>query len=116
MDSMRTGEKAERRGLEALQLRASVHSTRYAAQLTAHPDAIEIPDDQFERGLVRVCVRDGRAVGFAVLLPPVDRVCELDAIFVEPDAMGSGIGRRLIEDAARCDRRQQQCDGRHSAA
>jgi GNAT superfamily N-acetyltransferase len=90
---------AERRALEELQFRASIHSTRYADVLRAHPDAIEVPSWQFEQGLVRV-VEDGDVVvGFAVLLPPVGDACELDAIFVEPDRMRTGIGRLLIDDA-----------------
>src|SRR5438876_7903301 len=83
---------AERRALEELQMRASVHSTRYAEQLRAHPEAIEIPPEQIERGLVRVAEHNGAIAGFAVLLPPVDGACELDAIFVEPDLMRKGIG------------------------
>jgi GNAT superfamily N-acetyltransferase len=41
----------------------------------------------------------GGVVGFAVLLPPVEGACELDAIFVEPARMRTGIGRLLIDDA-----------------
>jgi len=96
---VRTAEVAERGALEGLMMRASVASTRYAEELRAHPDAVAVPAEQFEDGLVRVAERDGEVAGFAVLLPPVDRVCELDAIFVEPSAMGAGVGRVLIEDA-----------------
>src|SRR3954451_8715915 len=103
--SIRPADAAERRALEKLQMRASVHSTRYAEQLRAHPEAIEIPSEQIERGLVRVAERNGAIAGFAVLLPPVDRGCELDAIFVEPDVMGRGVGRRLIDDAVGIARR-----------
>jgi GNAT superfamily N-acetyltransferase len=97
--SIRSAVAAEQRALEELQFRASVHSTRYADVLRAHPDAIEIPPWQFEDGLVRVAHDGGSVVGFAVLLAPVDGSCELDAIFVEPDRMGTGIGRMLIDDA-----------------
>jgi GNAT superfamily N-acetyltransferase len=86
-------------------MRASVHSGRYAEQLRAHPDAITIPPEQIERGLVRVAERDGAIAGFAVLLPPVGAACELDAIFVEPDVMRQGVGRRLINDAVAVARR-----------
>ena len=96
---IRSAVAAERRALEELQFRASVRATRYADVLRAHPDAIEIPARQFEDGLVRVAQDGDRVVGFAVLLAPVDRACELDAIFVEPDRMGTGIGRLPIDDA-----------------
>ena len=82
-------------------MRASVAGTRYGAELRANPDAVSVPAGQFADGLVRVAVRDdGTVAGFAVVLPPVDGVCELDAIFVEPEVMGTGVGRALMEDAA----------------
>lgn len=96
---IRSAAGTERSALEELQFRASVHSTRYAEVLRAHPDAIEIPSWQFEDGLVRVAQGGDVVVGFAVLLAPADGACELDAIFVEPHRMGTGIGRLLIEDA-----------------
>jgi GNAT superfamily N-acetyltransferase len=97
--SIRSAAAAERRALEELQFRASIHSTRYADLLRAHPDAIEVPPWQFEQSLARVAEDGDGVVGFAVLLPPVDGACELDAIFVEPDRMRTGIGRLLIDDA-----------------
>src|SRR5262249_4665271 len=76
-----------------------IHSTRYADVLRAHPDAIEIPPWQFEQGLVRVAEDGDGVAGFAVSLPPAEGACELDAIFVEPDRMRTGVGRLLIDDA-----------------
>ena len=96
---------SERQALEALQLRASSHATRYAEQLRAHPDAIAIPPDQIAAGLVRVADADGQVAGFAVLLPPAGGACELDGIFVDPGQMGRGIGRLLIDDAVAIARR-----------
>ena len=37
--------------------------------------------------------------GFAVLLERSGNACELDGLFVEPDRMRGGVGRRLVEDA-----------------
>jgi ribosomal protein S18 acetylase RimI-like enzyme len=85
--------------LEALQWRASLHSGTYREQLTAHPDAIELPADQIARGFVRVAERAGAIAGFAVLLGAVEGACELDGLFVEPERMGVGIGRALVADA-----------------
>jgi GNAT superfamily N-acetyltransferase len=103
--SIRPAAPSERVALEELQLRASIHSTRYAEQLRDNPDAVAIPAEQIEAGLVRVAERAGTIAGFATLLPPADDVCELDAIFVEPDHMGVGIGRLLIEDVLAIARR-----------
>jgi GNAT superfamily N-acetyltransferase len=45
-------------------------------------------------------------VGFAVLLERDDDGCELDGLFVEPERMRSGAGRRLVDDAKRLARRR----------
>ena len=90
---------AERDALEELQRRASAHEPMYRAQLAAHPDAIELPAEQIAAGLVRVAEQNGVVVGFAVLLEPSGTACELDGLFVEPDRMRTGVGRRLIDDA-----------------
>lgn len=73
----------------------------YREQLLAHPDAVELPLDQIEEGLVRVAELASAVVGFAVLLRPAHGACELDGLFVEPARTGSGVGRALIEDATR---------------
>src|SRR4051794_8867930 len=89
----------ERAALEALQRRASLHNEGDREALLAHPDAIELPARQIEH--VRVAERAGALVGFSLLLEPQDGACELDGLFVEPDAMGVGVGRALVDDAAR---------------
>jgi N-acetylglutamate synthase-like GNAT family acetyltransferase len=88
--SIRSARVAERDALEGLQRRSSVHDPMYRAQL---------PVQQFTAGLVRVAEQSGALVGFAVLLERSGEACELDGLFVEPDRMRAGIGRRLVEDA-----------------
>jgi len=97
--AIRPARVSEREALEALQRRSSMQGPMYRAQLEADPDAIELPPEQLEAGLVRVAERNGVVVGFSVLLEPSDGACELDGLFVEPDRMRAGVGRRLIEDA-----------------
>lgn len=89
--------------LVELQRRASLHWPDTREALMTHPDAIELPPAQIGAGLVRVAEEGGRIVAFSVLLAAGegDRECELDGLFVEPDRMGGGLGRLLIEDAAR---------------
>ena len=99
--SIRSAEPAEREALEDLQRRSSLHHPMYRAQLAANPDAIELPTEQIAAGHVRVAEVDGVVVGFSVLLERDGDACELDGLFVEPDRMRSGVGRRLVEDAVR---------------
>ena len=86
---------------ELLATASTQNRAPYRGQLAAHPDAIELPAEQITAGLVRVAEQKGVIVGFAVLLERSGDACELDGLFVEPDRMGAGIGRRLVEDAKR---------------
>ena len=90
----------EREVLEELQRRASLALPDYREQLLAHPDAIELPAEQIERGQVIVAELDGRIAGFAAVVEN-----ELDGLFVEPDLWRRGIGSALIEAATRQARR-----------
>jgi len=101
---IRSARPDERKALEDLQRRASLHGPVYREQLAAQPDAIELPGEQISAGLVRVAEQSGLVVGFAVVLERCADACELDGLFVEPDWMGTGIGRRLVEDAKRITR------------
>jgi len=47
-----------------------------------------------------VAEADGRVVAWAQLLPPDDGTCVLDHLWVEPKAMGAGIGTELFRWAA----------------
>jgi N-acetylglutamate synthase-like GNAT family acetyltransferase len=46
-----------------------------------------------------VCEKDGKVIGFYVLEIPGSTEAELEALFVEPDMIGNGFGRMLIEHA-----------------
>src|SRR4051794_13097939 len=99
--TIRFAQGSEREALERLQRRSSMHEPMYRAQLAAHPDVIELPAEQITAGTVRVAEQHGVIVGFAVLLERSGDACELDGLFVEPERMRSGVGRRLLEDAKR---------------
>jgi GNAT superfamily N-acetyltransferase len=99
--AIRAAAPHEREALEALQRRASLVWEDYREQLLANPDAIELPAEQIAEGRVFVAETDGQLAGFGVVLPREDGEAELDGLFVEPDGWGKGVGRRLIEEAAR---------------
>ena len=82
-----------------LQRRSSDEWEEYRAQLAASPDAIEPPHRAIADGRVRVAVDAlRRRLGFSVVLPISGGRCELDDLFVEPDSMGVGVGRMLVDD------------------
>ena len=100
MIGIRDAAVEEAEALEALQRRSSDVWEAYREQLAAHPDAIELPQSFIDRGWVRVAVaRDGKPIGFSVVIPTDDQVHELDGLFVEPGYMHSGVGRALVNDA-----------------
>jgi len=103
--TIRPAEPGDSGVLEELQRRASLHGEAYRAQLLAHPDAIELDEAAIAAGLVRVAWVDGRRTGFSAVRPVVHGDCELDGLFVEPDAMGRGVGRALVDDVGRRARR-----------
>jgi GNAT superfamily N-acetyltransferase len=100
--TIRDARPGERAALEGLQRRASDVWEEYRADLAAHPDAIVLDPGLIEAGRVRVAESpSGEVLGFSAVLAPEDDACVLDGLFVEPGAMRGGIGRALVEDAAR---------------
>lgn len=96
-EGIRLAVAAERRLLEALQWRASLANDGDREALLAHPDAIALPPEQIEAGLVFVALEAAVPVGFAAVLDRDDGDLELDGLFVDPIAQRRGIGRRLVE-------------------
>jgi GNAT superfamily N-acetyltransferase len=77
--------------------RASLDNAGDREVLLAHPEVLVWPDEAIAGGRVRVAVQDGTVVGFATTVP-VDGGLELEDLFVEPDRMRRGVGRRLVQD------------------
>ena len=87
--------------LEVLQRRSSAIWESDRAFLEAHPEAIEPPQLALAESRVRVAVEPGgRLVGFCVVGPNNGSAVEIEELFVDADAMGVGVGRALVEDAA----------------
>jgi len=102
---IRLAKADERDALEALQRRASLALGNYNDQLEAHPDAIELPIEQIERGEVIVAELGECIAGFAAVIIDED-VAELDGLFVEPELWRKGIGAALVNIAVHEARRQ----------
>lgn len=83
-----------------LQWRASLTHDAYRELLLQHPEAVELPVSHIEDGNTIVAEVDRLIVGFAVVLRLSASEMELDALFVEPERSGAGIGRYLVQEAA----------------
>jgi len=77
--------------------RSSLSNHGDRANLLAHPDALELSDLAVSEGRMRTAVADGGIVGFATWLCTGD-VVELEDLFVDPEWMGQGAGRALVQD------------------
>lgn len=98
---LRDARADEAPALEELQRRSSAVWEEDRAVLEAHPGAISIPVAAIAERRLRVAAgEEDRPLGFALVLPVAEGECELDGLFVEPDAFGQGLGRLLLEDAA----------------
>jgi GNAT superfamily N-acetyltransferase len=77
--------------------RSSLSNHGDRVNLLAHPDALELSDLAVSEGRTRAAVADGGIVGFATWLGAGD-VVELEDLFVDPEWMGQGAGRALVQD------------------
>lgn len=94
---IRSARPHESAALEDLQRRASLVWEDYRERLLAHPDAIHLPDEHV--AMAFLAERNGKILGFGVVLHRADGDAELDGLFVEPDAWGQSVGRALVEAA-----------------
>ncbi|MEE1941706.1 GNAT family N-acetyltransferase [Streptomyces sp. TRM 70361] len=92
---IRPARAAEAAALTDLALRSKAHWGYDAAFLDACRDELTVAADEVVRRRATVADRDGRVLGFTTLEgePPVG---VLGMMFVEPRAIGQGIGRLLF--------------------
>ena len=85
--------------LSALAFRAKAHWGYDDAFLAACRDDLTLSPHDIASAAVFLHEGDGAPAGFYRLLVRADGVAELDDLFVEPAAIGSGVGRRLWQHA-----------------
>jgi GNAT superfamily N-acetyltransferase len=79
--------------------RSSLSNLADREDLLAHPEALEFAQTALGDGRVRVATdQSGRVIGFATTAMDNGRL-ELVDLFVDPDWMRRGVGRRLLLDA-----------------
>ncbi|WP_421995413.1 GNAT family N-acetyltransferase [Reyranella sp.] len=98
--SIRLAAAGEEAGLTALCLRSKAHWGYDRAFMAQCMSSLAVSVDDVAAGRVLVAVdQAGRAVGMACVRPDGE-VADLDALFVDPPAIGGGAGRRLFAAAA----------------
>jgi GNAT superfamily N-acetyltransferase/predicted ester cyclase len=94
---VRAAAAADVAALRGVFRRASLDNAGDREVLLANPEVLVWSGEEIAGGRVRVAVEDGTVVGFATTVP-VDGGLELEDLFVEPDRMRRGVGRRLVRD------------------
>ena len=97
---IRFARAGESDALGELTMRSKAHWGYDAAFMAAARDDLEVSESDILNDAVYVLERDGRALGYCHLRPSANNEIWLESLFVEPDAIGSGLGRRLFEFAA----------------
>ncbi|MFE6931505.1 GNAT family N-acetyltransferase [Streptomyces sp. NPDC057699] len=99
MTYVREGRPEEAAALTALALRAKAHWGYDEAFMAACRAELTVRPDEVTARRTAVAERDGRLLGFTMLdgRPPEGA---LGMMFVEPDAMGRGVGRLLFTRTA----------------
>lgn len=99
--TIRPAVAADRDALRDVYRRASLSNAGDRDALLAEPEVLVWPGDPLAGGRTRVAAEpDGTVVGFATTVP-VEGGVEVEDLFVLPERMRQGVGRRLVEDALR---------------
>jgi GNAT superfamily N-acetyltransferase len=106
VETIRPAEPSEADALTELHRRSSSIWTEDLPFFEQHPEIFGVSAEAIAEQRVRVALdARGRRLGFATIRLRPDGACELEDLFVEPDAMRNGVGRTLVEDAAACAKR-----------
>lgn len=95
---IRPARPEEAETLSALVLRSKAHWGYDEAFLEACRDELRITREMIASGHVAVLEEEGQLLGVSALSFPGE-TAELERLFVEPDRIGRGYGRRLWRDA-----------------
>jgi GNAT superfamily N-acetyltransferase len=93
---LRPAEPGEEGELTELAVRSKGHWGHDAAFLARARTGLTLRPEHLDRWIVRVAERDGEVVGVAAVDP---EAAELELLFVEPAAIGTGVGRALLRDS-----------------
>lgn len=97
--TLRAARSEDASALTATALRSKAHWGYDAAFMALCVAELTVTPELIEEGLALVAERSGRIAGFIICTPTGPASAELHMIFVEPEAIGKGIGRLLVDAA-----------------
>lgn len=98
---VRAARPGEAASLGALALRSKAYWGYSPEFLDSCRLELSVSEDAVRDGMAFVIEADGKLGGFYTLETPTPPRVELGHLFVEPDQIGRGLGRRLLDDAVR---------------
>ena len=104
--AIRLAKPGEGQDLTALCVRSKAHWGYDATFMRLSAASLTVNEDDIAVGRVLVAIDDaGRVIGMACVVPDGD-TADLDSLFIDPPAIGSGAGRALFDAAANLARQQ----------
>ena len=100
--TIRAAQTADAAALSSLAVRSKAHWGYPPEFMARCRDELRVSPDDIDGGVTTYVVAecDGRIVGFAGTTRIDDARVELEALFVDPPAIGTGVGRMLLTHAA----------------
>ena len=98
---IRRARSDEAESLSALALRSKAHWGYSQDFLEACREELSVSAAALEKHPAYLLEEDGVTLGFYLLVPLAEEEAELDSLFVEPEAIGTGAGAELIAHAIR---------------
>ena len=99
--TFRLAEPGEEDALSALCMRSKAHWGYDSAFLEATREDMTVKPNAVRKGMVLVAERtSGETLGVSALGRLDGETLEIDLFFLEPEAIGAGLGRRLFEETA----------------
>ena len=97
---IRTASAADHDAVARIYREASLSNAGDRPHLLRHPEALDFPIEQLDRGYTVVAVgEDDSVLGFATAVPDDDG-WELEDLFVDPRRMRRGVATRLVTELA----------------
>lgn len=101
MNEIRRAQTDEAGELSELAFRSKAHWGYDAAFMEACREELAVPASAFDTEIVRLCLRDGQIAGFYRLVEEPEEgegAWEIEAFFVDPSFIGTGVGKALWHD------------------
>lgn len=100
MPAIRRAQPGEGAALGALTVRSKAFWGYDEATMRAFDEDLAVSEADILNHAIYILEQEGRWLGYCHLRPDANNEARLESLFVEPESIGAGVGRRLFEFAA----------------